>query len=126
MDEVDRHTLLMPLGAFQDMFGMQDSVHEIVVNAAILDDVEGIQKTILERLPGITAGTEDVGNRCELLNFGILYPNLLAWPAILASVVSWSAQGFGASPVKLRMLADSGCDVMSSKNIVIVPHISLG
>lgn len=72
IDEVDRRTLLMPLGAFQDIFGMQDSVHEIVVNAVALDDVERIQRLIMERLPGITAG-----KALSVLDWKTLNPGLM-------------------------------------------------
>ena len=72
MDAVDRGTLLMPLKAFQDMFGMGDSVHEIVVNAATLEDTQRIQRLILERLSGITTG-----NALTLLNWKTLNPGLM-------------------------------------------------
>ncbi|MBC2742028.1 MAG: ABC transporter permease [Desulfosarcina sp.] len=72
MDEMDRLTLVIPLKVFQALFAMEESVHEIVVNAALLNETEQIQKKIQGRLPPPAAG-----KALTVLNWKTLNPGLM-------------------------------------------------
>lgn len=50
LDEFDRRCIQIPLGYFNDMFYMQDSVHEIVCTAESIYEVENIKQKIEKEL----------------------------------------------------------------------------
>ncbi|MGI9249231.1 MAG: ABC transporter permease [Woeseiaceae bacterium] len=49
--DIDRNIAQMPLGLFQDVFYMDGAGHEVVVNAATLDDAELLQPEVVAVLP---------------------------------------------------------------------------
>ena len=53
MDEFDRSTIHIPLKAFQDIFFMQQAVHEIVVMGQDLGTVSAIKADLTRRLQGL-------------------------------------------------------------------------
>jgi ABC-type lipoprotein release transport system permease subunit len=55
IDEFDRSTLQIPLATFQDIFTMDDAVHEVVVIAKSLSDVSKIKSKIQAGLVGINS-----------------------------------------------------------------------
>lgn len=50
MDELDRNTLHIPLSAFQDIFFMDQAVHEIVVTTDSLSDVETVKAHLQQQI----------------------------------------------------------------------------
>lgn len=50
-DQLDRNTLFIPLMFFQDVFAMRGAVHEVVILADSLNDVESIEKRLSRGLP---------------------------------------------------------------------------
>ena len=55
IDEFDRSAIQIPLSTFQDIFSMDDAVHEIVVIAKSLSDVSKIKSKIQTDLDGINS-----------------------------------------------------------------------
>jgi ABC-type lipoprotein release transport system permease subunit len=55
IDEFDRSAIQIPLSTFQDVFSMDDAVHEIVVIAKSLSDVSKIKSKIQANLVGINS-----------------------------------------------------------------------
>jgi ABC-type lipoprotein release transport system permease subunit len=55
IDEFDRSAIQIPLSTFQDVFSMDDAVHEIVVIAKSLSDVSRIKSKIQANLVGINS-----------------------------------------------------------------------
>lgn len=72
IDAVDRDTMVMPLTAFQDLFAMGESVHEIVVVAALLEDAAPIQQKVRARLPSRASG-----GPLRVLDWKTLNPGLM-------------------------------------------------
>jgi ABC-type lipoprotein release transport system permease subunit len=54
IDEFDRSAIQIPLSTFQDVFSMDDAVHEIVVIAKSLSDVSEIKSKLKDDLLGIS------------------------------------------------------------------------
>mgnify|MGYP000700282185 CR=1 FL=1 len=46
IDELDRASIHIPLNTFQEVYSMQDAVHEVVVIADSLSDVDKIKHVI--------------------------------------------------------------------------------
>ncbi len=55
IDEFDRSAIQIPLSTFQDIFSMDDAVHEVVVIAKSLSDVSKIKSKIQAGLVGINS-----------------------------------------------------------------------
>jgi ABC-type lipoprotein release transport system permease subunit len=55
IDEFDRSAIQIPLSTFQDIFSMDDAVHEVVVIAKSLSDVSKIKSKIQADLVGLFA-----------------------------------------------------------------------
>jgi ABC-type lipoprotein release transport system permease subunit len=55
IDEFDRSAIQIPLSTFQDIFSMDDAVHEVVVIAKSLSDVSKIKSKIQANLVGINS-----------------------------------------------------------------------
>jgi ABC-type lipoprotein release transport system permease subunit len=55
IDEFDRSAIQIPLSTFQDIFSMDDAVHEVVVIAKSLSDVSRIKSKIQAGLVGINS-----------------------------------------------------------------------
>ena len=55
IDEFDRSAIQIPLSTFQDVFSMDDAVHEVVVIAKSLSDVSKIKSKIQANLVGINS-----------------------------------------------------------------------
>ena len=53
MDDFDRNVIQIPLDAFQEIFGLGDAVHEIVIVGHHLSDTTTIKKALLPTLEGI-------------------------------------------------------------------------
>ena len=53
MDELDRSTMHIPLAAFQEIFSMQQAVHEIVLVCRALSEVPAIKADLQQRLRGL-------------------------------------------------------------------------
>jgi putative ABC transport system permease protein len=53
MDELDRNAMQIPLAAFQDIFSMQQAVHEIVIVGNRLSSVPAIKTDLQQRLSGL-------------------------------------------------------------------------
>ena len=53
IDEFDRSAIQIPLSTFQDIFTMDEAVHEIVVIGRALSDVSGIKAQLQEALPAL-------------------------------------------------------------------------
>jgi putative ABC transport system permease protein len=70
IDQVDRQTLIMPLKAFQELFAMEDHVHEIVVRAASLEETDPIKHKIRASLP-------DPDKALRVLDWKTLNPGLV-------------------------------------------------
>lgn len=70
IDHVDRQTLIMPLKAFQELFAMEDRVHEIVVRAALLEETDPIKHKIRASLP-------DPDKALRVLDWKALNPGLV-------------------------------------------------
>lgn len=50
--EIDRNMAQLPIGYFQNLFGMDDRGHNIVINAAELSQIPALQQTIMNMLSG--------------------------------------------------------------------------
>ena len=50
--EIDRNMAQLPIGYFQNLFGMDDRGHNIVINAAGLSQIPALQQTIMNMLSG--------------------------------------------------------------------------
>lgn len=55
IDEFDRSAIQIPLSTFQDIFTMDEAVHEIVVIGRALSDVSGIKAQLQEALPALNS-----------------------------------------------------------------------
>ena len=66
-DQFDRHTLLVPLAFFQEVFAMRGAVHEIVILVKSLADVEPIQNQLSSRLSAVGISGLAVLNWKELM-----------------------------------------------------------
>ncbi|CAB1061321.1 LolE-like permease protein [Olavius sp. associated proteobacterium Delta 1] len=53
IDDFDRATIQIPLGTFQELYSMQGAVHEVVIIAASLADVDDIKAGIKTALPAV-------------------------------------------------------------------------
>ena len=50
--EIDRNMAQLPIGYFQNLFGMDDRGHNIVINVAELSQIPALQQTIMNMLSG--------------------------------------------------------------------------
>ena len=55
IDEFDRSAIQIPLSTFQEIFTMDEAVHEIVVIGRALSDVSGIKAQLQEALPALNS-----------------------------------------------------------------------
>lgn len=70
-DQFDRVSFYIPLPYFQELFGMGEAVHEIVVVAERLEDVAGLKQRLEEEVAGNT------GRALRVLDWKELSPGLL-------------------------------------------------
>jgi ABC-type lipoprotein release transport system permease subunit len=71
IDDFDRASVHIPLGTFQDVFAMQGAVHEVVVIADSLQNVDSIKNSISMRLHSL-----DSNRHLRLLDWDELMPGL--------------------------------------------------
>ncbi len=56
IDEFDRSTMQIPLPDFQDIFSMDEAVHEVVIIGKSLSDVAGIKSRLIPALAALNSG----------------------------------------------------------------------
>jgi ABC-type lipoprotein release transport system permease subunit len=91
--DLDRTTMEMPLGTFQDVFSMPDGAHALAIRTANLDRVEEVQKEVSAALAGqsklVVLPWQDL---LEGLKQGITLDAAVGWflYAVLVFVVTFS------------------------------------
>jgi len=71
IDDFDRASIHIPLKTFQEVYAMNGAIHELVIIASSLSDVDLIKKNLQDELSAL-----DTGNHLAILDWNELMPGL--------------------------------------------------